>query len=583
MARLCIWMILGVVFGMAYADAPTEPPTVPTPYDGVSSLAGHGFLEECERLLADGPALLDDEAPNEFIQDFIAAVSNEIIGQEAAVNSFADVLELMQAFLHDPNRPMLRTLLVGPTGVGKTELVKAFIRFFGGNADIQLIRLDGGELQFDHEISRLIGTTAGYKGYGDKPQLHPDNVIGARLKFKLKDGTVIEFTILLFDELEKMSEAVFKLQLGILDNGKLTLADTTPSPMRKTMVIGTSNQGAKDVVNLIEARKIQIAVREAAGEVLTEKEKDLTGRVDEEFRQLILDTYLASIKKRWSPEYIARWQKIVQFLHLEKPQFLKISEVMLSKVQKVIFERPPVKFVFQVTPAAREWLVDQGTDFQNGSRELMNIIELKLTRRFARLLATEQVRTGDVILVDLGEGKLQFQKIAAGLDEQQMKQYADKVFPGKKMLKVQFKTGDQEVEDKLAVVRGLFVEAEKWPRALTGLWNEGGPKLKTENINASGTPEDGQAQSDTLTYKYITVKENESDPEGVVVRLYYSAREVQELKAKDPSGRAQVPIRAIVLPHGIPPSEQAEWPTSQLKAFRIHLVQQYIELAKRPE
>lgn len=529
------------------------------------ALPGYDVLSDCQKLLGSGGAMLDDGVPNPVVEEFKKEMRKAIIGQDYAIDTFSDLLELLQSFLQDPEKPMARVFMLGPTGVGKTEFARALVRFLGGNPDVNMIRFDGGELQFDHEISRIKGTTAGYKGYGEKPGLHPDNVAGAKVKLKLNDGTEVEFTIILFDEIEKMSEAAFKLLLGILDNGKLTLGDNTPSMLRKTMIVATSNEGAKDVEKLIEERKLAIALAESQGKVLTAEEKDLTGRTDLQFRNLIFDTYMRAVKERFAPEFVNRWQKFVQFLHLEKPQFLKIAENLAAKLQRRVFERAKTKFAFQLTPKALEFLVDRGTDFKNGARELINVFELQLTRRLARLLATEQIKPGDVLLIDATDGKLSFRKIASTLDEAQLKAYADKVYPGRKMTKVEFAVGgDDSIQSKEALVSSLLAAVSKVPLALSSLWHDTThSRIKSDSVS---TIDNG---SDSITYKYISV-------DGVSVRLSYSERELAAAKAKDPDG--EVPLHAVVMK--IPEADQLVYAGNQLHTISTQRLERILTLAE---
>lgn len=484
------------------------------------SLPGHDYLESCQKMVTTAAdSALDDEKSNPMVEALKEFLNSEIIGQESGVDGLADAMEMLSAFLNDPEKPIGRFFFMGPTGVGKTELVRALVRYLKGNPDTKMIRFDGGELQMDHEISRLKGTTSGFKGYGDKPGLHPENLEAVRLKFTLNDGSVMEFSIVLFDEIEKMSDAAFKYMLGILDNGMTTLGDNTKVDMRKTLIIATSNLGAKEVEQLIEARKTAQAVKRATGQKLTEVEEDLTGRVDLEFRKEIENTYMAAIAKRFAPEFKNRWQKFIQFLHLEKTQYLKIIDVMLAKLQKRIFQRTKVKFDFQLTPKAKEYLVDKGTDFRNGARELGNLLEFQMVRRFARLLATNQIKQGDVLLIDVaGEGKsakLVFKKVAAGLDEDQLKTFADKVYPGKKMKEAKFSTGDEQlVEDKSLILARVLKELNGLPKGINHLFT-----ISKESIHQKDNVATENSGDEPIVYKIIHVDE-------VPVRIWASAREL---------------------------------------------------------
>lgn len=525
-------------------------------------LPGAAFLQTCAKGL-DAPAALDAKQPNPLIEALRQDLGAGIIGQQAAVDTIADNFELIQAFLNDPEKPMMRLLMVGPTGVGKTELARLLVKFFGGNPDVHMIRLDGGELQGDHEIAKVYGAPPGYKGHGEKPMLHPDFVLAARVQWKQPDGTVIEFTVILADEIEKMSDAAAKLFLGVLDNGQVTLGDQTKSPLRKTLIIGTSNQGATDVVKLIDQREAANNIRRAAGQTLTEAEADLTGRIDLEFRAQIFETYKNALKKKFAPEFLNRWQKIVQLLHLTRPEFLQIADIMLAKVQKRIFERAKYNFAYQVTPAAKAWLVDKGTDFRNGARELASVIEFELTRPLARLIATDQAVTGDVLVVDVEGGELTFKKIGAGLSEDELKRYADQVYTKQKMLKVKFAVAPGEsIEEKQESVRGLLHRMREVPQSLASLMSVSTEsKLKQENV---GMPSEVK---DILMYKIISV-------DGLFVRLQYSTVEAREAGAE-----AIMPVKAELLTNGLKPEDAADYSDKTLHQTTSSTLEQLLKAA----
>lgn len=523
--------------------------TGPKTYHSVSSLPGMTRLKECGKML-DASHRLDAESPNPEIQKMIDALNSEIIGQGMAIETLAKTLEMVMQFLNDPEKPMGRFMFMGPTGVGKTELVRALVRYLGGNPDVHMIRFDGGELQMEHEISRIKGAPPGFKGFDQKPALHPDNVIGARLTFTLPNGKKIDLTIILWDEIEKMSEAAYRLLLGILDNGKLTLGDDTPSVLRKTLIFGTSNEGAKDVERYVRQRRAEIQARLAAGEKLSKMELDETGHDNPEVAKTIDKLYMDAMIRKYAPEFRNRWHAFIAFRHLRHKEFLTISDVMIAKVQKRIFERAEEKFLFQVTPAAREWLVSKGTDFMNGSRELLNVIEFQLVHRLSKLLSNSQVKTGDVVVVDIdrGQDKLTFDLLARGLSEDELKAQADVVYPGRKMKNVKFTTEDGDsLEDKARVIKGLLKDISASPLGLTTLWNDAKTQPKVETITLAG------GKSDTLTYKYISV-------EDVIVRLQYSSLKVAEAQAKNPDG--ETPVEYVVPDSGIPEAERMEYSAS---------------------
>lgn len=418
--------------------------------------SGLSFLQSCALAVSPQESVRLVKKENPDIKKFVDELNSNVIGQEKAIDQFAEVIEMMMAMLNDPNKPMARLLFVGPTGVGKTELVLSLVRYFGGNADVHILRINGGELQQDHELSRITGTTAGYEGMDKIPLLHKDNIAKVTLTFKLPNGQSVEFAIVLMDEIEKSGEAAFKMALGLLDEGKVTLGDNSVTMLRKSMIIGTSNEGAADVNALVDSREREIKAKKEAGTALTREEEDVTGRIDEKFRKQIFDTYLGALKRRFAPEFLNRWHAIVQFLHLGKEELLKISEISLAKVQKRVFERGLYKVAFELTPNAKQWLVDKGTDFKNGARELNSSIERYLTREIARHTINNELAEGDYVLVDIENDAPTFTVYARGMSRERLLEVADKIYPGKKMLKAKFEPpAGQPLDDSSMVLKSM--------------------------------------------------------------------------------------------------------------------------------
>jgi hypothetical protein len=382
---------------------------------------------------------------------------------------------------------------VGPTGVGKTESVKSKIRALGGNPEFHLIRIDCGEFQDAAKISALIGGSAMYVGYGDKPRLHKDELAKRTLKMTTPKGQSIDVNFLMIDEIEKCNEKIFDLLLGILDNGKATMGDNSVTYFRNTFIYATSNLGADGVEALVRAKREKNATINS--ELMTPEQSDLTGRYDKSLREQIRLAYIRAMDAKFKPEFKNRWQVIIQFLHLSRVEFAGILEKNLAFLQKRIFESGEVKVGVLFSEDAKELLIDRGTDVLNGARELERTLELEITNRLARLAASQQFVDGDVLLIDAKGDTPEtrgftFRVVAKGLTQPQLLQFADSAYPTFRMTKVEFdKKPDHENQEAGQKAPTIIEELGKNPEAMRELWldyNKGPVKNTKPPQNDSG-------------------------------------------------------------------------------------------------
>ncbi len=397
----------------------------------------------------------------------------EVIGQDEGVHVLAEGISTSMTGLQDMKKPIGRVLMTGPTGTGKTASVKALITALGGDPDFHLIRIDCGEFQMGHEISRIQGATASYVGYGDKPMLHPDELAKRRLKIKMPNGETIDVNFILFDEIEKCHDLVFNLMLGILDNGKITMGDNTESFFRNSFIFGTSNLGAKEVEELITLKSEHLKTLSADTLAnLGPGARDLTGRYDVKLREDIGKIQKAALRQRFKPEFINRWQDIIQYLHLSETEFYRILDKQLAELQIRIFENAIVKLDLVYSESARHHLVSLGTSFLNGARELDRILETEVRRPLARLISSGQVAEGDVVFLDTMDSPigtvLQWTTRGHGLSRPQLAELADKMYPSFKMTQVEFdKVHKTEVAQKPLSIAD---ELNQNQRLLSSMW-----------------------------------------------------------------------------------------------------------------
>jgi ATP-dependent Clp protease ATP-binding subunit ClpB len=328
-------------------------------------------------------------------RDFEERLRRKVIGQDEAVQAVVDLYQVFRAGLNSPGRPLGNLLFLGPTGAGKTRLVEATAEVSYGDLRA-VIRVDCAEFQHSHEIAKLIGSPPGYLGHRETHPLITQEELARYHTEKLK------LSFLLFDEIEKASDALWQLLLGILDKATLTLGDNRRVDLSQTMIFLTSNLGGGEITELMTGR-MGFAPTVPASERPRLEEK--LGR-----------TATAAAKRTFAPEFMNRLDKVVVFHPLRPEQLDEIFEIELGMVQQRVLQTAREQFLFRVTQPAKDFLLREGTDMKYGARHLKRAIERYLTCPLASLLATEQVCLGDVISIDWdgSENGLQFWKETAG-------------------------------------------------------------------------------------------------------------------------------------------------------------------------
>jgi ATP-dependent Clp protease ATP-binding subunit ClpB len=315
---------------------------------------------------------------------FEDALRGKIVGQDEAVQAVVDLYEVFCAGLHSPARPLANLLFLGPTGSGKTRIVEAAAEILFGNSRA-VIKVDCAEFQHSHEIAKLIGSPPGYLGHRDTHPLITQEALAQYHTEQLK------ISFLLFDEIEKASDALWQLLLGILDKATLTLGDNRRVDFSQTMIFMTSNLGGGEITELMTGG-IGFAPSVSA---------DAKPRLDEKVEK----TAAEAAKRKFSPEFMNRIDKTVVFHPLRKEELERILEIELGMVQQRVLETAKGQFTFRVTPPARELLLREGTDPRYGARHLKRAIERYLVCPLARLLTTAQLRPGDLLLIDRHPGQ----------------------------------------------------------------------------------------------------------------------------------------------------------------------------------
>ena len=328
-------------------------------------------------------------------KDFEERLHGKIVGQDEAVQTVVDLYQVFCAGLNSPGRPVGNLLFLGPTGAGKTRVVEATAEVLFGDPRA-VIKVDCAEYQHSHEIAKLIGSPPGYLGHRETHPLITQEGLDQYHTEKLK------ISFLLFDEIEKASDALWQLLLGILDKATLTLGDNRRVDLSQTMIFMTSNLGGGEITELMTGGL------GFAPTVQPESKPKLDEKVER--------TASEAAKRKFAPEFMNRIDKVVVFHPLRSEQLEQILEIELGMVQQRVLETAKGRFLFRVTRAAREFLLKEGTDLKYGARHLKRAIERHAVYPLAILVATEQVRPGDVISIDWDgvEAGLKFSKEGEG-------------------------------------------------------------------------------------------------------------------------------------------------------------------------
>ncbi|HKZ81450.1 MAG TPA: AAA family ATPase [Pyrinomonadaceae bacterium] len=344
-----------------------------------------------------GTVYLDPEQKSPRAQDFEERLSARIVGQERAVRRMSGLYQIFLAGMNPPNRPIGTMLFLGPTGSGKTRVIEAAAEALYGDANA-IVKIDCAEFQHSHEIAKLIGSPPGYLGHREtSPMLTQENLD----RMHTDD---LKLSLVLFDEIEKASDSLWQLLLGILDKATLTLGDNRRVDFSRAMVIMTSNLGAREMSELISG-----GIGFAPG-------KGAKNPNDTDVDQKIYRTAVEAARRKFSPEFMNRIDKVVVFRSLKEHHLRLILDLELQAVQDRIMQSAGTKFVFQCSDRAKDTLLKEGLDFKYGARHLKRSVERFLVYPLSNLVATGQIGLGDLVNVDLDERttKLVFSKRSGG-------------------------------------------------------------------------------------------------------------------------------------------------------------------------
>ena len=312
------------------------------------------------------------QSENEKLRNLEATLHERVIGQNEVVEAVAKAIRRGRVGLKDPNRPIGSFLFLGPTGVGKTELSKALAEALFGNEDA-IIRVDMSEYMESHSVSKLIGSPPGYVGFDE----------GGQLTEKVRRKP---YSVILFDEVEKAHPDVMNMLLQILDDGRLTDSQGRTVNFKNTVIIMTSNIGARLITD-----------KNTLGFSKQEKEES-----EKEYENTKKDV-MGELKKEFRPEFINRIDEIIVFHKLNDEDIKKIIDIMLKQVTKRLEEQ---KIKIELEPEVKGLIAKKGIDNNFGARPLRRTIQSVLEDRLAEEILDGNLKKGKVNKIDIKDEKV---------------------------------------------------------------------------------------------------------------------------------------------------------------------------------
>ena len=298
------------------------------------------------------------QGENEKLLHMEDYLGKRVIGQKEAIAAVSDAVRRSRAGISDPNRPTGSFLLLGPTGVGKTELAKALADFLFDD-EKAMVRIDMSEYMEKASVSRLIGAAPGYVGYEQGGQL--TEAVRRR-----------PYSVVLFDEVEKANPEIFDVLLQVLDDGRLTDGQGRTVDFKNTILIMTSNLGSQFLVN---------------------EDMDADAK-----KKAVMD----AVHMNFKPEFLNRLDDIVMFHPLTREELGGIVDIQVAGVSQRLTDR---RITLDVTDSAREWLANTGYDPAYGARPLRRLVQTEVGDQLARMLLAGKVHDGDTVLVDQTGGE----------------------------------------------------------------------------------------------------------------------------------------------------------------------------------
>jgi ATP-dependent Clp protease ATP-binding subunit ClpA len=314
--------------------------------------------------------------------ELTAQLRDILIGQTEAIDTIVPYVHMDQAGLSPEGRPIGVFLLLGPTGTGKTRTVEALAEVLHGSSK-NLLKIDCGEFQMEHEVAKLVGAPPGYLGHREtQPMLNQ-----AKLNSVASESNGI--SLVLFDEIEKAAPSMTRLLLGILDKGTLRLGDNSTVNFERTMIFLTSNLGAKTIQRINKPDFGFEAMLPREAEVGTEKLQSIG---------------MSAVRQKFSPEFVNRIDSVVTYKALAREDCSQILDQIMQNFARLIYDRLGARaFRISYTPSGRNLLLDKGTSVEYGARELKRVVQRNFMRPLAALVSKGRIPPGSTVVLD-GKG-----------------------------------------------------------------------------------------------------------------------------------------------------------------------------------
>lgn len=315
-----------------------------------------------------------------------AKFADRIVGQDAARVALTNLLDKFTSGMYNKEKPIGSLLFLGPTGAGKTLVAETFAEGLFGTKE-NMLKVDCAEFQHSHEIAKLIGSPPGYLGHREThPYFTNASMMAARCGIAGKE--VLPFTIVLFDEIEKASDALWNLLLGILDKGILTTGTNERVDFKRSVIIMTSNIGSAEIAN--------------------ENALGFRGEAETTTDEKIAEIALSAAKRKFLPEFLNRLDEVINFRSLSREDLKTILDFELKKLERRILFDSHVIFDLKVSSTAKAQLLDEGYEKRYNARHLVRAVDKRLTGPLTRLISTGQIKDNEVVSVTYIKGEWKY-------------------------------------------------------------------------------------------------------------------------------------------------------------------------------
>jgi len=353
--------------------------------------------------------ILKKDKRNEQLLRFTTHMNKMVVGQPMAIDKLTDSFSRLIAGVHDPDSPLLTMMFMGPTGVGKTETVRALAETIFGNKRA-FTRVNCQEYSAHYNISKLLGSPPGYVGGEIRPLLAQENIDrhhrkaienqsglvsepGSKLNAMYPPESEKSLSIILFDEIEKAHPKLWNLLLGVLEDGTVVLGNNEEVDFRQSIIILTTNVGSEAMGAHLAQNNIGFS----------------TGMSDEKMDRDIEEAAIRAAKKVFPFEFLNRFDDIITYHTLKETHLYSILDILIAQVhhRSLMCAEP---FLLEITQEAKTHLVQAGRDIQYGARPLKRVVEKEIVTPISHYICSDQIRKGDLITVDIDGESLIFRK-----------------------------------------------------------------------------------------------------------------------------------------------------------------------------